>query len=100
MQESSQQNDIAYDVEHVFNENGREVRKMPIKMGDDTIWVDVKNDGASGNSEDSIMFKLDMEGNGNSNPTVSEARGRKIMAIAIKLINKQINESLFLINYK
>ena len=33
--------DIAYDVEHVFNENGKEVRKMPIKMGTATYWVDV-----------------------------------------------------------
>ena len=88
MQESNQQNDIAYDVEHVFNENGREVRKMPIKMGDDTIWVDVKKEGASGNSEDSIMFKLDMEGNGNSNASASEARGRKI--ITMGLIDTQI----------
>ena len=88
MQESNQQNDIAYDVEHVFNENGREVRKMPIKMGDDTIWVDVKKEGASGNSEDSIMFKLDMEGNGNSNASVSEARGR---IITIRLINTRDN---------
>ena len=86
MQESNQQNDIAYDVEHVFNENGREVRKMPIKMGDDTIWVDVKKEGASGNSEDSIMFKLDMEGNGNPNANVPEIRGRKIIAIATRLM--------------
>ena len=33
--------EIAYEVEHVFNENGKEVRKMPIKMGNDTYWVDV-----------------------------------------------------------
>jgi len=32
--------DIAYNVEHVFIENGREVRKMPIKMNNQTIWVD------------------------------------------------------------
>ena len=87
MQESNQQNDIAYDVEHVFNENGREVRKMPIKMGDDTIWVDVKKEGASGNSEDSIMFKLDMEGNGNSNASVSEARGRIIITMTNRYTN-------------
>ena len=93
MQESNQQNDIAYDVEHVFNENGREVRKMPIKMGDDTIWVDVKKEGASGNSEDSIMFKLDMEGNGNSNASVSEARGR---IITIRLIDTLILEIVLL----
>ena len=33
--------EIAYDVEHVFQENGKEVRKMPIKMGNNTFWVDV-----------------------------------------------------------
>jgi hypothetical protein len=32
--------EIAYNVEHVFNENSREVRKMPIKMGEETLWVD------------------------------------------------------------
>lgn len=37
--------EIAYNVEHVFNENGREVRKMPIKMGDETIWVDCVESG-------------------------------------------------------
>ena len=62
----NQHNEIAYDVEHIFNENGREVRKMPIKMGDDTIWVDVKNEGTTTTSEDSIMLKLDMEGNATS----------------------------------
>ena len=30
--------EIVYNVEHVFSENGREVRKMPIKMGNETIW--------------------------------------------------------------
>ena len=33
-------NEIQYNVEHVFNENGREVRKMPIKLDNETIWVD------------------------------------------------------------
>ena len=32
---------IAYEVEHVFNVNGKKVRKMPVKMGTSTYWVDV-----------------------------------------------------------
>ena len=32
---------IAYEVEHVFNEKGKEVRRMPIKTSTGTIWVDV-----------------------------------------------------------
>ena len=47
-------------------------------MGEDTIWVDVKNEGTAETSENSIMLKLDMEGNGNSNAVLSEARGRVI----------------------
>ena len=31
---------IAYDVEHVFVENGREVRKMPVLVNNETVWVD------------------------------------------------------------
>ena len=34
------QSEIQYNVEHVFNENGRQVIKMPIKMDNETIWVD------------------------------------------------------------
>ena len=80
---SNQPADIAYDVEHVFNENGREVRKMPIKLGNDTFWVDVcKTDNKAGAltsdegtiAEDSIMLNLEMDGSGgsDSNPVLSQ----------------------------
>ena len=67
----NQQNDIAYNVEHVFNENGREVRKMPILIGDHTFWADVvdNKDGDTNSDvanipEDGIMLNpnLDTEG--------------------------------------
>ena len=32
---------IDYEVVHVFNEKGKEVRKMPIKTGKGTYWIDV-----------------------------------------------------------
>ena len=60
---------------------------MPIKMGEDTIWVDVKNEGTAETSENSIMLKLDMEGNGNSNAVLSEARGRVINTTVQTLLN-------------
>jgi hypothetical protein len=51
--------EIAYNVEHVFNENGREVRKMPIKMGDETIWVDcVESGNAVGDQQVCCFVKL------------------------------------------
>ncbi len=34
------QPNIQYNVEHVFEENGREVRKMPILVNGQTMWVD------------------------------------------------------------
>ena len=35
-----QTNEIMLNVEHHFTDNGKIVRKMPIKMGDQIIWVD------------------------------------------------------------
>ena len=32
---------ITYDVEHVFLEDGKEVRKVPVKVGSNTYGVDV-----------------------------------------------------------
>jgi hypothetical protein len=49
--------EIAYNVEHVFNENGREVRKMPIKMGDETIWVDCVDQTSGAFTEQQVFFK-------------------------------------------
>ena len=51
--------EIAYDVEHVFNENGKEVRKMPIKMGNSTFWVDVVDNKDNVMPEDAVMLNLD-----------------------------------------
>ena len=32
---------VAYNVEHVFvDENGRQVRKMPVEINGETIWVE------------------------------------------------------------
>ena len=36
-----QQQNIQYNIEHVFNENGKEVRKMPVEINGETVWVDV-----------------------------------------------------------
>ena len=32
---------IQYNIEHVFIENGKEVRKMPVMIDNNTVWVDV-----------------------------------------------------------
>ena len=34
---------IQYDIEHVFMEHGKEVRKMPAMIDNNTVWVDVVN---------------------------------------------------------
>ena len=68
----------------MFIENGREVRKMPIKLeNDQMIWVDVQDDNKTGElnsdgtaiQEDSIMLSLDMEGNGALNITKTGSQG-------------------------
>ena len=36
---------IQYNIEHVFNdEQGNEVRKMPVMINNSTVWVDVVTD--------------------------------------------------------
>ena len=32
---------IQYNIEHVFTEHGKEVRKMPVMIDNKTVWVDV-----------------------------------------------------------
>jgi len=39
-QQHGQQNEIQFNIEHVFEENGKKVRKMPIRIPGQTIWVD------------------------------------------------------------
>lgn len=39
-QAQQKKDNIAYGVEHVFMENGKEVRKMPIDIDGQTIWVE------------------------------------------------------------
>ena len=39
---------IAYNVEHVFIEDGREVRKMPVEINGETIWVECVPGGGQG----------------------------------------------------
>ena len=56
---------------------------MPIKVGNDTFWVDVQEDNKTGElnsdgtviQEDSIMLNLDMEGNGGLNISKTGAQG-------------------------
>ena len=57
---------------------------MPIKLGNDTFWVDVQEDNKTGDlnsdgtvmQEDSIMLNLDMEGNGALNISKTGAQGK------------------------
>ena len=39
---------IAFNVEHVFVEHGREVRKMPVEINGETIWVECVPGGGQG----------------------------------------------------
>ena len=50
---------IAYDVEHVFVENGKEVRKMPVLINKETVWVEcVPNTPSVEQQEAEIMMEL------------------------------------------
>ena len=49
---------IAYEVEHVFNVNGKKVRKMPIKMGTSTFWVDVIDSKPEEPKDGLVMVKM------------------------------------------
>jgi len=58
------QGEIAYNVEHVFIENGKEVRKMPISHEGQTIWVECVGQNAAGHGvntqqgRDGIMLEI------------------------------------------
>ena len=52
---------IAYDVEHVFVENGKEVRKMPVLINKETVWVECvpnSNSPSVEQQEAEIMMEL------------------------------------------
>ena len=57
-QPEPQQNEIQYNIEHVFEENGKKVRKMPINLNGQTIWVDCAEQ-PSGDQNNSVMLDLD-----------------------------------------
>lgn len=49
-------------VEHQFNDNGKVVRKMPIKMGNQVMWVDCADEQELANANDSknnLVLDLD-----------------------------------------
>lgn len=73
------QSEIAYNVEHVFTENGKTVRKMPILMGDQTIWVDCVTSVAAEDSQNSMLLDLDL------NPTTSTTASEQPQATAAAL---------------
>merc|ERR1719447_151125 len=51
-QQQPGKDNIAYNVEHVFkDENGREVRKMPVDIDGETIWVECVPGGGSGQQD-------------------------------------------------
>ena len=57
-------NAIAYDVEHVFKEDGKEVRKMPVLINGETVWVECVPNAASVEQQESeIMMELGVEEN-------------------------------------
>jgi hypothetical protein len=53
---------IVYNVEYLFEEDGKEVRKVPIEMNGETIWVEsvggVGGPGGLYKSQDSIIMDL------------------------------------------
>ncbi len=69
-QSEPQQAEIQYNIEHVFEENGKKVRKMPINLNGQTIWVDCAEQ-PSGDQNNSVMLDLDT-GNTVSSTTSNE----------------------------
>ena len=57
-QQHGQQNEIRFNIEHEFEENGKKVRKMPINLNGQTIWVDCAEQ-PSGDQNNSVMLDLD-----------------------------------------
>ena len=57
-QSEPQPSEIQYNIEHVFEENGKQVRKMPINLNGQTIWVDCA-DHQPAESNNSVMLDLD-----------------------------------------
>lgn len=56
------QGEIMLNVEHQFNDNGKVVRKMPIKMGNQVMWVDCADEQELANANDSknnLVLDLD-----------------------------------------
>ena len=64
--------EIQYNVEHVFEEDGREVRKMPIKVNGETLWVDCvpQSTSAEEAAGGGIMLDLDDKTLVNTNEAV------------------------------
>ena len=63
-QQHTNTNNIAYDVEHVFVENGKEVRKMPVLINNETVWVECvpnANSPSVEQQEAEIMMELGAE---------------------------------------
>ena len=67
---------ILYNVEYIFDEDGKQVRKVPIEMNGQTIWVECVEEGSAGGGAgggggvfkgpDSIIMDLNGEGDGES----------------------------------
>jgi hypothetical protein len=54
------EDDIAYETEHIFMENGKEVRKMPVRVGKETMWVDCVTSEIPGEIQsDALVLHLD-----------------------------------------
>ena len=56
--------EIAYNVEHVFMENGKEVRKMPVLINGETVWVECVNNVQNGGDIEGDMIEMDISNSG------------------------------------
>ena len=58
MQRNPDGSEFLYNVEHIFEEDGKIVRKMPIKIGNETMWVETVNQNEMETNNDSLMLPL------------------------------------------
>ena len=80
---------LKFQVEHVFNENGKDVKKMPILLNGQTVWVDCVDIEQTKQDKNTMMLDLDL----NSTPTsTSGANAQDKPMIGANRTN-QINKS-------
>ena len=87
--------DIQYNVEHVYIENGKTVRKMPVKLGDgQTIWADCV-DLNQKDTNNTMVMEFDNNLN-NSNPDQNNSvMNQQNQPMQQNMVSKNLKKNFF-----